>query len=91
MDILKQVKEGTEFLDDCVAMCEAVRCLEEKGAESIDTEGVTLTEAVFDRCFPGKEWHAVLIDGEPIGLETKTALYRGFVFDTVREADHGDR
>ncbi|MBR1689376.1 MAG: hypothetical protein IJ713_01220 [Oscillibacter sp.] len=55
-DLLAMTKETEEFLDDCVAMVEALRVLEGKGAEGIDTAGVTLTEEAFDKCFPGMEW-----------------------------------
>jgi hypothetical protein len=78
-----------EFMDDCVAMAEAMRCLRDKGAEGFDPDGVTLKAEVFDRCFPGTAWEAVLIDGEPIGLEVKRAEYRGFAFDAIREAEDG--
>lgn len=80
--------QAEAFLDDCVAMVEALRCLEEKGAEAIDAEGVTLTAEVFDRCFPGVEWKEVRTkDGKFIGLYEKIAEYRGFEFGTVKEAD----
>ena len=75
-----------EFMDDCVAMAEALRCMQDKGAEAIDTDGVTLKEEIFDRCFPGTEWEPVLLDGgEPMGIEIKQAEYRGFAFDCLRE------
>ncbi len=74
-----------EFMDDCVAMAESLRCMRDKGAESIDCDGVSLTPAVFDRCFPGVEWAPVLVDGEPLGIEIKEAEYRGFRFDAVKD------
>jgi len=84
MELLqKQTQETENFLDDCVAMVEALRCLEEKGAEAIDAEGVTLKTEVFDRCFPGMEWsESLTLEGYPTGLRQKTAMYRGFTFDT---------
>ncbi len=86
MDEKKQEILKQEFLDDCVAMAEALRCMRDRGAESIDTDGCTLEEEIFDRCFPGAEWKPVLLeDGEPIGLEIKQAVYRGFGFDCLRE------
>ena len=89
MELLqKQTQETESFLDDCVAMVEALRCLEEKGAEAIDAEGVTLKPEVFDRCFPGVEWKEVRTkDGKFIGIYEKIAEYRGFEFGTVKEAD----
>lgn len=81
-------KKAEAFLDDCVAMVEALRCLEEKGAEAIDSEGVTLKTEVFDRCFPGVEWKEVRTkNGEFTGYYEKIAEYRGFEFGTVKEAD----
>ena len=77
-----------EFLDDCVSMAEALRCMRDKGAEAIDTDGVTLKEEIFEKCFPGLAWEPVLLDGgEPIGLEIKQAEYRGFGFDCLREVE----
>ena len=85
MELLqKQTQETEDFLDDCVAMVEALRCLEEKGAEAIDSEGVTLKTEVFDRCFPGVEWSKEKDAlGHPMGIFIKSAEYRGFVFDTL--------
>lgn len=87
MDEKKQEILKQEFLDDCVAMAEALRCMRDRGAESIDTDGVTLKEEIFEKCFPGLAWEPVLVDGEPLGIEIKEAEYRGFGFDTLREAD----
>ena len=77
-------KNNETFLDDCVAMAEALRCMRDKGAESIDCDGVTLTEELFDRCFPGIEWKPVTVGGNVI-CEIKEAEYRGFRFDAVRD------
>ena len=73
-----------EFLDDCVAMAEALRCMQDKGAESILPDGATLKEEIFDRCFPGAEWTPVTVDGTVVCL-LKEAKYRGFLFDCVRD------
>lgn len=78
-----------EFLDDCVGMVEALRCMQDKGTEGFDTNGVTLKAEVFDRCFPGVEWQPVTIDGKPGGIEWKEAEYRGFTFDAIRETEEG--
>mgnify|MGYP003571255735 CR=1 FL=1 len=72
-----------EFLDDCVSMCEAVRCMAEQGAVEFDgREGIIeLREEVFDRCFPGMEWEEVFTaSGDPVGLREKTASYGGRLF-----------
>ena len=87
MDYLEQVEKDREFLDDCVALTEALRCLGEKGVENIDTECVTLKEEVFERLFPGIEWEPVIMDGEQVTLLWKQAQYRGFMFDCLRAAD----
>lgn len=87
MDYLEQVEKDREFLDDCVALTEALRCLEEKGVEGIDTDGVTLKEEVFERCFPGIDWEPIIIDGEQVTLQWKHAQYRKFEFDCIRSAD----
>ena len=89
MELLqKQTQETEDFLDDCVAMVEALRCMKEKGAEGVDPAGVTLKTEVFDRCFPGVEWKEVRTkDGKFIGIYEKIAEYRGFEFGTVKEAD----
>lgn len=88
MDKIVDQAQAEAFLDDCVAMVEALRCLEEKGAEAIDSEGVTLKTEVFDRCFPGVEWKEVRTkNGEFTGYYEKIAEYRGFEFGTVKEAD----
>lgn len=84
MDYLEQVEKDREFLDDCVAMVEELRCLAEKGVEAVDENGMTLKEAVFERLFPGIEWEPVIIDGEPVTLEWKCTQYRGFMFDCLR-------
>lgn len=77
-------KEREQLLDDCVAMVEAIRCMEDRGVETIDGMGVTLTEEAFDRCFPGMEWKPVTVGGNVI-CEIKEAEYRGFRFDAVRD------
>lgn len=84
-ELIQMQEQVRDLLDDCVAMVEALRCLRDKGAEGIDAEGVTLTEAVFDRCFPGVEWEPITVKDKPIGLEIKQAEYREIIFDTVRE------
>lgn len=81
-------KNNETFLDDCVAMAEALRCMRDKGAESIDCDGVTLTEELFDRCFPGNEWTPVMVDGTVFAY-TKDAEHRGFHFDCVKDAERG--
>ena len=89
--IIKEHEQLRDFLNDCVAMCEALRCLRDKGAEEIDCEGISLETEIFDKCFPNREWQPVLVGGEPIGCEIKTAEYRGFLFDTFREVENGER
>ena len=77
-------EKRTEFLDDCTALVECIRVLQEKGVESVDEVGVTLKAEIFDRCFPGVEWEKVKdMTGQPIGLRTKSAQYRGFEFAAV--------
>lgn len=84
MDKIVDQAQAEAFLDDCVAMVEALRCLEEKGVEGVDPDGVTLNAAVFDKCFPGVEWaEQTLEDGRPVGIRFKKAEYRGFDFDTL--------
>ena len=89
MDKLMEMTQEVEmFLYDCVATGEVIRCMQEKGVEAIDSDGVSLKPEVFDRCFPGVEWREVRAeDGEFIGLYEKTAEYRGFEFGTYKEAD----
>ena len=89
--IIREHERLRELLDDSVAMCEALRCLRDKGAEEIDCEGITLTAEIFDKCFPNREWQPVLVSDQSIGIEVKTAEYRGFLFDTFREVENGDR
>lgn len=83
-ELIERQEQVRDFLDDCVAMVEALRCMEDKGAEAIDTAGVTLLTEVFDRCFPGVEWKSVTVDGAVI-CQIKEAEYRGFRFDAVRD------
>ena len=86
MSIIEMAKGTVDFLDDCVAMVEALRCMKDKGAADVTAEGVTLAEAVFDSCFPGIEWEPITLpDGTDIGLEVKRAEYRGFSFDAIRD------
>ena len=87
MDEKKQEILKQEFLDDCVAMVEALRCMRDRGAESIDCEGVTLREEIFEKCFPGLAWEPVLVDGEPLGFEIKEAEYRSHGFNCYREVE----
>ena len=75
-------EKSVDLLDDCVAMVECLRCLAEKGAEHVDTDGVTLKPELFDQLFPGVAWEdATDSEGRPFGLRVKTAEYRGFVFN----------
>ena len=84
--LIGMVKEAEAFLDDCVDMCEALRCLQDKGVETVDDDGATLSEQAFDRCFPGTAWEdAVANDGSKVtGIQVKRAMYRGFVFESFR-------
>ena len=74
-------KETETFLDDCVGLLEALKCLQDKGVETVDADGATLSEKAFDRCFPGTAW----IEPEN-GFVLKRAVNRGFVFETIKTA-----
>lgn len=78
--IIREHERLRELLDDSVAMCEALRCLRDKGAEEIDCESITLTTEIFDKCFPDRDWQPVETGDGPIGISFKTAEYRGFRF-----------
>lgn len=72
-------KEAETFLDDCVGLLEALRCLQDKGVEAVDDDGATLSEKAFDKCFPGLVWSR-----PEHGTMSKRAVYRGFLFETFK-------
>lgn len=90
-DLIKEAAANEEFLDDCTAMVECIRCLRDKGVEEIDETGVSLKSEVFDRCFPGVEWNEVRDrQGRFVGFYEKNAVYRGFEFGALRAAGEGE-
>ena len=75
-------EKSIDLLDDCAAMVECLRCLEDKGVKHVGTDCVTLRNDLFDQMFPGVAWEeSTTKDGEPIGIRVKTAEYRGFLFN----------
>lgn len=91
MDAMERDPQTGKFLDDCVSSVEMLRCMADKGEESIDRWGVTLKAEVFDRCFPGMEWQDHIIGEDPLMVvKIKTAFYRGFIFDTLRSAEEDE-